>query len=156
MSDRIAVIDHGRIVQLDEPRRIYERPATRFVAEFVGESAFLPVRRKGTTYYLGDVPLRMDGQPMRDGADLLMVRPERLRLLAEGEATDGNVISGNVSEIVYQGDSVLVQVGLPSGQTVASRVGSAKATMRTMPAVGVAVRLALAPQDVCLLRDDAI
>ncbi len=43
MSDRIAVINGGRIMQLDTPRAIYERPANRFVAEFIGESTFLPV-----------------------------------------------------------------------------------------------------------------
>ncbi|MBS0561341.1 MAG: ABC transporter ATP-binding protein [Proteobacteria bacterium] len=155
MSDRIAVIDHGRIVQLDEPRRVYDHPATRFVAEFVGESAFLPVRRSGEAYYLGETPLRLDGQAVPEGADLLMVRPERLRLLAEGEAADGTVIAGAVREIVYQGDSVLVQVALAGGQAVAARIGSAHGAMRALPAVGDAVRLALAPQDACLLRDDA-
>ena len=44
MSDRIAVIDGGRIMQLDTPRAIYQRPANRFVAEFIGESTFVPVQ----------------------------------------------------------------------------------------------------------------
>jgi putative spermidine/putrescine transport system ATP-binding protein len=45
MSDRIAVIQHGRVMQLDTPRRIYEAPANRFVAGFIGESTFVPVER---------------------------------------------------------------------------------------------------------------
>ena len=53
MSDRIAVINHGRIMQLDTPRAIYERPANRFVAEFIGESTFLAGRGGGRR-----VPLR--------------------------------------------------------------------------------------------------
>src|SRR6476661_465487 len=43
MSDRIAVIDHGRLRQIDKPQHLYERPNNRFIAEFIGESHFLPV-----------------------------------------------------------------------------------------------------------------
>ena len=52
MSDRVAVINYGRIMQLDTPQRLYERPANRFVAEFVGESAFLPVIFQGDSSLL--------------------------------------------------------------------------------------------------------
>jgi putative spermidine/putrescine transport system ATP-binding protein len=45
MSDRIAVINHGRLMQLDTPREIYDRPANRFVADFLGESTFLPLEQ---------------------------------------------------------------------------------------------------------------
>ena len=47
MSDRIAVINHGKLMQLDTPGRIYDRPSNRFVADFIGESAFLPVTCSG-------------------------------------------------------------------------------------------------------------
>ena len=47
MSDRIAVINHGRLAQLDKPRWIYDVPAKALVAEFLGESALLPVERRG-------------------------------------------------------------------------------------------------------------
>ena len=47
MSDRIAVINHGRFRQIDKPRDLYERPDNRFIAEFIGESHFLPVRGEG-------------------------------------------------------------------------------------------------------------
>ena len=156
MSDRVAVIDHGRIIQLDTPRGIYEHPKSRFVAEFIGESAFLPVRRTGNTYHLGDQALRLGDQPVPEDADLLMLRPERLGLLTPNEAATGdNVIVGQVSELIYQGDSVRVQVALEGGQIIAARIGSASAAMRALPRVGDGVRLALAPHDVCLLRDDA-
>src|SRR5271165_5576666 len=84
MSDRIAVIDYGRIVQLDTPRRIYEHPATRFVAAFVGESAFLPVRQAGGADYLGETRLLLGGTDVPPDAGVLMLRPERLALLAGG------------------------------------------------------------------------
>ena len=94
MSDRIAVVSEGRIIQLDAPRAIYERPATRFVAEFIGESAFLPVRVSEGGCFFADEPIRLSSAPRGQGPRLLMFRPERLHLLAE-EPTDGiNVLHG--------------------------------------------------------------
>ena len=155
MSDRIAVIDRGRIIQLDTPRGVYEQPKSRFVAAFIGESAFLPVRRSGGAYLLSGQALRIGDQEVPEDANLLMLRPERLALLTEGETTrEDNVLAGTVSEIIYQGDSVLVQAGLEDGQLIAVRIGSARAAMRALPGVGDAVRLALAPHDVCLLHDN--
>jgi putrescine transport system ATP-binding protein len=51
MSDRVAVINRGRIMQLDTPRRLYEQPANRFIAEFIGESNFLPVENEGGSFF---------------------------------------------------------------------------------------------------------
>ena len=61
MSDRIAVVNHGRIMQLAGPRDLYERPANRFVADFIGDSTFLDVTRRGKDVFWGDMPLRYDG-----------------------------------------------------------------------------------------------
>src|SRR5437868_13794997 len=77
MSDRVAVINHGRIMQLDAPRRLYERPANRFIAEFIGESTFLPVEMAhGAVTYAGQ-PIKVAGDPAPQGRYLLMLRPER-------------------------------------------------------------------------------
>ena len=65
MSDRIAVIDGGRIVQLGTPRAIYDQPASRFVAEFIGESSFLPVTRSGAELVCLGRPLRAAGRSTR-------------------------------------------------------------------------------------------
>ena len=63
MSDRIAVIDFGRLMQLDQPRRIYERPSNRFVAEFIGESTFLSVEMaNGGAFYAGQ-PIQLPEAP---------------------------------------------------------------------------------------------
>lgn len=155
MSDRVAVIDHGRIMQLDTPRGIYEQPANRFVAQFVGESAFLPVRRVNNAYYLGSQCLVLDDRAVPQDADLLMLRPERLTLLT-GEPPEGcNIIAGCVREIVYQGDSVLLQVELEAGQSVTARSSATRAALDALPRAGETVRFALAPGDTCLLRDHA-
>ena len=54
MSDRIAVINHGRFRQIGKPHDLYERPDNRFIAEFIGESHFLPVEVRGGAAYLGE------------------------------------------------------------------------------------------------------
>ena len=61
MSDRIAVINRGRIMQLDAPRRIYEQPANRFVTEFIGESAFLPVEAADGAFFYAGERLKLPG-----------------------------------------------------------------------------------------------
>ncbi len=156
MSDRVAVIDHGRIMQLDAPRVIYERPANRFVASFVGESAFLPVRWSEGAYYLGPRRLLLGDRAPPQGAGLLMLRPERLQIL-HGAAPDSlNVIEGRVQDMVYQGESVLLQVALDEDNRIAARTSSARVCVDALPRVGETVRLGLAPEDTFLVPGPAL
>src|SRR5260221_3254966 len=79
MSDRVAVINHGRIMQLDTPRRLYEQPANRFVAEFIGESTFLPVEvANGDVFYAGE-RLKLPAGPRPGRRSPLELRPDPLR-----------------------------------------------------------------------------
>jgi putative spermidine/putrescine transport system ATP-binding protein len=85
MSDRIVVMEHGRIAQVGTPTEIYDRPANRFVASFIGESNFLDVTfqgRDGRTLLLchGASVLRAAGEDPPNRADV-MVRPEKIALL---------------------------------------------------------------------------
>jgi len=74
MSDRIAVINEGKLMQLDSPRRIYDQPANPFVANFIGESTLLPVEHSdGHVSYAGP-PINISGSESKDGR-LLMLRP---------------------------------------------------------------------------------
>ena len=149
MSDRVAVINEGRIVQVDAPRRLYEHPETRFVADFVGQSHMLPVTVNGhgaalggRTLTLAD-PLRSD---MRD--QLLVLRPEKLRLLMEEEAGEGlNLLEGSVSEIVFQGESMLLYIDLGETGTIATRQATSRALLDRLPEPGARVRLGLHPKD---------
>jgi putative spermidine/putrescine transport system ATP-binding protein len=154
MSDRIAVIDHGRIMQLDQPRRLYERPANRFIAEFIGESSFLPVEiANGSAIYAGQTLKLPPGVAPKAG-DLLMLRPERLRILDGAAPVHLNLLRGTVQAIVYQGDSFLLQARLADDRTVAMRGVSAGSAMAAIPAVGAAVTLGLAAEDTILLPDE--
>ena len=122
MSDRIAVINGGRIMQLDTPRAIYERPLNRFVAEFIGESSFLPVQVASGQVSLGGHLLKTARPPTSEGPQLLMPRPERLQVLGPGENADGalNILAATLVTAVYQGDSSLLQVALSDGSQVSA------------------------------------
>ena len=154
MSDRIAVIDKGRIMQLDTPRRIYEQPAGRFVAEFIGESAFLPVRVAQGLATLDGLPLRLaDGNDTGDGDRLLMLRPEKLRILAGDRDGGGdiNVIKGRVGRFIYQGESFVLDVELASGASVSVRGMTSSEAMAGLPETGAPVRLGLDRRDTFLI-----
>ena len=148
MSDRIAVINGGRIMQLDTPRAIYERPKNRFVAEFIGESTFLPVQVRAGRVYLGHQMLRTAVAPQADGAQLLMLRPERLHLLGADEPADAgsNTIDATLLATVYQGDSSLFQAALADGTLVSVRGSSAGSL-----APGAALRVGVSVEDTVLL-----
>ncbi len=151
MSDRIAVIDQGRFAQIDTPGRLYERPANRFVADFVGESHFLPVTVAGGTARLGDRALLLaDGARVPDGAALLVVRPEKLDLL-DGAGGGLNRIDGVVEGSVYQGESFLLQVRAADGSRIAMRQPTRRAALGRLPQPGEAVALGLHPDDTILV-----
>jgi spermidine/putrescine transport system ATP-binding protein len=103
MSDRIAVMRAGRIVQVGLPEEVYERPENRFVAEFLGRFNFLPARPHplGAETPLG--PLRLQG-PL-EGEALLGIRPEKIRLYPVGNGLPAreNLVRAVVEEIVYTG-----------------------------------------------------
>ena len=148
MSDRIAVIHAGRIMQLDTPRALYERPVNRFVAEFIGESTFLPVQVAAGKATLAGQAIQTASPPLHDGPQMLMLRPERLRMLGTDAvaAPSANVFDATVTAIVYQGDSSLFQLALGDGSVVGVRDTS---VMRV--AAGDRVRLQVDVQDTVLL-----
>lgn len=151
MSDRIAVIDHGRIQQLDAPDVIYERPAGRFVAEFIGESAFVTVDVTEEGCHFGDAPLVLGNKPGRLGLHELMIRPERLTILEGALTPDMNVLPATVRASIYQGDSILVQTVLANGTAVSVR---ASASVKP-PVAGAQIRLGLRAIDTYLLPGGA-
>ncbi|MGW3118840.1 ABC transporter ATP-binding protein [Streptomyces sp. NPDC001107] len=103
MSDRIAVFDQGRIQQVGTPAEIYERPATPFVASFVGTSNLLE----------GESAQRVVGSP-----GTYSIRPEKIRVLkesADDDQPDHATATGTVVEVVYLGDATRFLVDLDAG-----------------------------------------
>ncbi len=154
MSDRVAVIDKGRFRQIGKPRDIYERPDSRFIAEFIGESHFLPVTVRDGGAFLGTTALQLQ-EPPRDKAasQFLVVRPEKIRVV-NGESSEPlNTFDGRVKELVYQGESSLLYVTLADGQEIAIRQTSSSANIS--PPAGAAIRLGLSPSDTIVVPSGA-
>ncbi|MCA1337968.1 ABC transporter ATP-binding protein [Pseudooceanicola marinus] len=151
MSDRIAVVNHGRIMQLATPHDLYERPANRFVADFIGDSTFLKVTRQGDRITWGDMALA-HGAPAPDTAELaMMLRPERIALSDSGPVEGANNFAATAENVVYQGDSYLVQARLSDGAEIILRRAMSGATATTMPAPGDAITPTVAPEDTVLI-----
>ena len=115
LSDRIAILDAGRIVQSGPPRAVYERPRTVFAADFLGDANFFTGRAdgegrvrtpRGNEIFTADVPEEA-------GADVILaVRPEKLRIARAGNsAPDGaNRLAGTVASVLYAGSTVTYRV----------------------------------------------
>ena len=151
MSDRIAVVNHGRIMQLATPRELYDRPANRFVADFIGESTFLKVSKtsSGVDYYGMDL-LHENDVPDSDNL-LLMVRPERAVLSREGPREGVNNFSVTATEVVYQGDSFLLHANLVSGDQIVLRCPMRGENVTSPPIVGDTLTISLTPADTVLI-----
>ena len=149
LADRIAVMNRGRIEQLGPPREIYERPATRFVADFIGASTVLRGRAVAADrVVVAGGTLHVGGRALRAGADVeLAIRPERLRLVA---AAGDNVLDARVEGLVYQGAQTEVTARLGDGQRVLVVVGE---PARVPLAVGQTLRLFL-PGEAFIVLDD--
>jgi spermidine/putrescine ABC transporter ATP-binding subunit len=117
LSDRIAVMNQGRIEQLGAPREIYEHPTTRFVADFIGASTVLRGRAvTADRVVVAGGTLHVEGGALRAGADVeLAIRPERVRLAPE---PGDNVLDARVEGLVYQGAQTEVTARLGDGQAV--------------------------------------
>jgi putative spermidine/putrescine transport system ATP-binding protein len=152
MADRIAVFNHGKIEQIGPPDAIYERPATRFVADFIGETDLL----EGVTESVGDgsaIVRLADGRNITVAAPAglaaqqlvtICVRPERVRLGAT--AGDPNAFAATVTDCVYHGDHQRVHLGDTTGNLVAKADRH-----RAEWAEGAIVTAAFAPADCWVL-----
>src|SRR5262249_7612125 len=123
LSDRIAVMEQGRIVQLGTPQEIYRRPATRFVAGFIGESNLFRAKVDGAGHGVLDCGTRLslpDGAAKQDSEIGLMLRPERPRAVTGSASTDA-VFAGEVIETVYLGETVKYRIRLDAGFEVIVR-----------------------------------
>ena len=113
MADLVAVMQAGEVAQLGTPEEVFERPATAFVAEFVGRSAKLSGVMERGAVRAGPALLRARSGPA-SGAVRAYVRPHRIRIVPEGGAD--NVLEGKVSALDYTGEVVQVLVETGAGR----------------------------------------
>jgi putative spermidine/putrescine transport system ATP-binding protein/spermidine/putrescine transport system ATP-binding protein len=122
-SDRIAVLDRGRLVQVGPPAEIFDRPKTRFVAEFVGKANILTGRIDSDGYLLlvDGIKVRLNGAGAAVSGEVsVCLRPHNIVLAADQAAARHladqgyNVFSGTIRRSIYFGDAVDYTVELPS------------------------------------------
>jgi spermidine/putrescine transport system ATP-binding protein len=123
MSDRVAVMNGGRVEQSGPPQYIYEEPATLFVADFLGVSNLVPAEASGRVgaacmLKIGDVPMRAaQGSVDARGSVKAMIRPERVRIEDQGTLGE-NRLPGLVEHLVFLGSFREVRVRLLGGALV--------------------------------------
>jgi len=111
MASRLAVMNLGRIVQVGTPHEVYERPSTRFVADFIGIANILP---------------------LADGRRWLALRPEKIQLSLDRPAT-AHAVAGRIADIAYEGDRSLYRVATRDDAVLlvsATNVGRSAAPLR--------------------------
>ncbi|WP_309083378.1 ABC transporter ATP-binding protein [Chelativorans sp.] len=126
MADRIAVMEKGRVMQVATPAEIYEAPASRFVAGFVGsinmfegvlvkaDGGAAEIRdRSGAPLLVGEAPAAAPG-----GTVWLAVRPEKMRVTRERPPEAANVLEGEIWDIAYLGDMTVYNVKLDDGRII--------------------------------------
>jgi len=163
MSDRIAVMDRGRVVQVGNPAQIYEDPRTTFVAGFIGEANLLDGRtggradgrrtvhrHDGTTFLLPEHPSLNEGTPIR-----IAIRPEWLDLFPRDAVPPGeNAIEGIVREVVFRGETIHVLVDIEGEQTITVALRNEGQLTRPVPwRSGDPVAVGWLPEDCQLLED---
>jgi putative spermidine/putrescine transport system ATP-binding protein len=154
MSDRIAVINFGRVMQLGAPDEIYERPQNAFVADFIGESTFVPVTVEGGVVSYAGSRIRTGRHDLADGRATLVLRPERLRILSNGTEASLNCFTATIRDVVYQGETFLLYVLLEDGTEVSVRGVTRRGGRDGVPSSGTAVTLGLDPEDTVLIPDE--
>ncbi len=119
MSDRLAVMTGGRIEQLGTPQELYERPATAFVADFLGASNLMSAECAADgTVLLSGTPLTLEGADSPPAGEVLVsIRPERIEIGPSGEQ-GVNRVRGTVTEIVYVGPTMQVNARLEGDHDV--------------------------------------
>ena len=129
MSDRLAVMNHGRIVQVGTPEEVYNEPTDAYVADFLGVSNLMDAqvepgasRPESCRVRLGDFVLEAEaGQIKATGAVKIAIRPERIHL-HEFDSAGDNRVPGMVERLVFLGSTTHVYVRLANGAALQSLV----------------------------------
>jgi len=153
LSHRIAVMNRGRVEQLDEPSRIYGSPATRFVADFIGQCNLLsgPVVAHENGVLSLDVPgigVVRTSAPEGTSAPAqgtVALRPEKIRIVARApEGTPDNHVRGSVADLLYMGDVTVYKVETPGGARVEALLANSQSGRAKFFEVGDAVEMSWA------------
>jgi spermidine/putrescine transport system ATP-binding protein len=149
LSHRIAVMNKGRVEQVDEPSRIYGFPRTRFVADFIGQCNLLhgPIASNAAGVVTLDVPglgpVRAAAQttlPVGSEATVAL-RPEKIRLTAQAPADADNHFDGTVNDFLYMGDVTVYRIATAGGARVEALLANSQSGRTQFFSVGDAVAM---------------
>jgi spermidine/putrescine ABC transporter ATP-binding subunit len=147
MADRIGVMHAGRLMQVGKPAEVYERPNSRFVAEFLGAANLLPiVARNGRIELAGGMPVATATATPSDAA-WLAIRPERMTL---GAACGVNRVAGVVVQRSYAGETLTHLVRLADGSTLRATVALGQGLNAVQAGIGDTVTLSW-DADACIV-----
>ncbi len=153
MSDRIAVLDAGKIVQVADPVELYRHPATRFVASFVGESNLIEaeiVQKRGSTMTLKNKAGYVFSAESRNAIDVgratVLVRPERIAISNEAAA---NTTQATVNSAIFLGEILRIEAKMESGETLLIRCTDIAG--RAMPSPGDTIHVSWGAEDCWVL-----
>jgi putative spermidine/putrescine transport system ATP-binding protein len=149
IADRVGVMNAGRLEQLGSPTEIYSRPATPFVAEFVGLTNRIPGTVKFGMVEVRGTELPLVQRDVPTGPGIALVRPEAVSLASEGESVPGPLI-GTVIAVAFLGATSRVTVDL-GDMIVLAQLPTAQASEH--PA-GTRVRLSIRPDPVLIAREE--
>jgi ABC-type Fe3+/spermidine/putrescine transport system ATPase subunit len=141
MSDRVALLNQGRIAQQGAPEALYDAPVSRFVAEFIGEASLLEGRVLALRDGVAEVEIaggvRLSARPTREGIGvgdsvLVLLRPERIDL-DEAPPADGRAIHARIEKRIFSGDRVTFELRTAEGTRIVCNKPSL-ARFRDLPA----------------------
>jgi len=164
MSDRIAVMSKGKVQQMGTPVEVYERPANKFVADFIGESNFLEGKIKSlskeeASVFVPSLNTELIGMPISEGLVkgedvVLCIRPEKIHI-AEKNVVNQNMFQGKVSNTVYIGADTHVFIDLPGMKLkVWEQNRISRLDPKSFYNVGQEVWLMLMPENTLVLKKD--
>ena len=138
VASRVAVMDEGRMIQVDTPDKIYEAPNSVYVADFIGDVNIID----GTAKQNGDVVdiTFAEGQPVIQGTTdkqfasgeriAFAIRPEKVSISAEKPEDAANALQGKILDIAYLGNISTYHVELPNGQIIKSQIANTRRISR--------------------------
>jgi len=157
MSDRIAVINEGKLTQVDTPHVIYNRPANAFVADFIGESTMLPLTANESGGLQFEEHLIARDHAGDAGSEWsLVIRPERLFVIGD-EVIDPEktvVFPGVIREFVFQGDTAFALASIGEQHNLSFRFGTDSSSSQDTLHPGDSISLGLHRSDVIIIPRD--
>ena len=162
MANRVAVMDAGRVLQVADPRTLYENPTHRFVADFIGTTNTFPVDVLGIEGegarvrhgLLGELTVARAAPEVTGG--VVIVRPEKLRLDLSTPAVAGErLLDAVIEQVAYYGDLSFVFLRLEDGSRVQVSRYNVNRVDKGDPPAGTPCRVGIHPEDLLLVDDGA-